>query len=230
MIVQDLITLAIPRTRRFSKRPFVGPASADTTCNRRLLNTDDIGPLSNASSMSAVCQEHIRSRVPSLLDLCRPSAVRDRVWTIGIHALDAMKRCRTSAHVVHEGLEGILPAWADADTAASVVLKTVVVRVVAPLFHVCPNDVFGRLAGSVFEVVGVQQACASTAARFRSAANQFIKRHGDVFSAIAATFKYTPSLVLDFSLDGQFGKALSRLHMNALHASDYSCIWLMGAM
>ena len=85
------------------------------------------------------------SLIGSLLFSGSPAAILRRVIPVVVDAVKRQMFCWPSAHVCQEVFEG-MPATADANAAASVVLEEFMVRILTALHHVDPCDVLGCLS------------------------------------------------------------------------------------
>ena len=81
------------------------------------------------------------SLIGSLLFSGSPAAILRRVIPVVVDAVKRQMFCWPSAHVCQEVFEG-MPATADANAAASVILETFHVGIAAPCMHRLPDAVF----------------------------------------------------------------------------------------
>jgi hypothetical protein len=80
-----------------------------------------------------------------LLFSCSPSAVIGRVSFVVVYALYG-KFVWALSHVSEEIDEGLSPSLTNCDPATTVVRVTIIVRIVAAIFHVLPAVPSARLA------------------------------------------------------------------------------------
>src|ERR1700743_3710434 len=82
--------------------------------------------------------------VVELLALRRPATVRRLVIAIIVDAVNRMLIRRPRSHIAIESLEACSPAFADADSAPSVMSKHAALWICAALDHFRPNSVLGQ--------------------------------------------------------------------------------------
>lgn len=110
-----------------------------------------------ANVLNVCLGERIASRVPGLLQRRCPANVTRLVIAVVVLAIERMLRCRTRTHVLQKCGE-IIPACADFDAAATVVLEVVAAGIATALTHSLPESeqrmaVLVRHCQSVLEVV-----------------------------------------------------------------------------
>ena len=106
------------------------PTFLQAFTQRVLVNAEFIGPVGQALRAPLERKPSVVSSVSILLAASRPRAVRRFVMTVVVVAFNGVLRRWPWTEVVVERLERMQPAVAHADTAAAVVMKLGVVRVV----------------------------------------------------------------------------------------------------
>jgi hypothetical protein len=89
------------------------------------------------------------ARISDLFFAAGPLDVRRLVMSVVVDPLEGQAAVWTTPHVLKESVKGRSPSFAHSDTSSAVVLKSLALRIAAPLNHLLPQVVFAGLAHAV---------------------------------------------------------------------------------
>lgn len=143
-----------------------------TLCKRVVVDARNTRPFHESVRNAIKRKVTARATVVLLFGSSRPATVFWTVWAIIINALKRHP-LGTLAHVGNEICRRIKPAFADGNTARTIMPKSSIVRVCAALLHRKPTAVSAASAASIMAKIGPHIVSAKTSApcRFTAAGN-----------------------------------------------------------
>lgn len=122
-------------------------------------NTEAARPLGVSPRLAPECVAVGGSHVVRLGDSRGPSTIARFVIPIGVDAIKRVPSAGPFADIGQEVREGVAPPITDGDPATAVVAVVETLRVEAPVFHVGPSAVLGRLVALPGESVRPRSSC-----------------------------------------------------------------------
>src|SRR5438552_535101 len=143
---------------------FDRPSRLESVEKRRLFDSCDSRPFSDAESSSPESKIRAGAAILCLLRFCCPDTVLRRIRSLIILPFQGMLRRWAWPHVFVEGFKGIEPPLANCDSPCAVTEKSGVIRSIATAFHRVPDLKLARACESVccfgFAYPVLQQATA----------------------------------------------------------------------
>lgn len=139
--------------RLLAQRFFWCETTFETVVYRTRGYAQALGPMSNRKSLTLKGDKACRSSIDGLLNRRRPSAVSGFVIATIFNSLNRMFSRRFCSHVVHEGLDGVHPSFADCNPSSSVTLEILPVGICASRDHGLPRPIFSGLVKAVGAIV-----------------------------------------------------------------------------
>lgn len=136
---------------RLTQRVGERPTTSQTMTDDRRWYPGQFSPFSRCHASSTECEKAIVAFIPSLLFPGRPAAV---LWTVVFGVVNAIQRVLRTwprADVLEERLEGISPALAHGNAAASVLVVGGIIGIVATLDHPRPSCILAAFRHPVFD-------------------------------------------------------------------------------
>lgn len=127
----------------FKKRPLSGPASVQSCLHKGAPHTEMVAQLRQASGNAMNGENAIRSLIPVLFLVGRPSAVSVFIVAVVVGVTINGEPRRTSPHIGQK-ISELSPSVADGDAAPAVIKVGVVVRVATSVYHAKPRIVCSR--------------------------------------------------------------------------------------
>lgn len=195
---------------------------SQTLTNMTTIQSQFFTPQGQTLSTSLKRNVMVSGLVIGLLGLCRPFTVTcpsvantfctfaTRIVGIIINAINRLF-CRTLPHIGQKILKAVCPPRTDADATFAVMVKSVIARIVASIFDLKPNSIYGCARIPVGAFTQARFLIKTLATRFRFARNQVSGNH--VTNRSATTFNFPPLVIITdatIALDSPLskGKAL----------------------
>jgi hypothetical protein len=159
-------------------------AASQSSADCAQLDTGYPRPIGEAHRLAAVGQFARRPLVAVLVLARDPATVFRLVVAIVVATFD-LEAWRARPHVFEESLERTPPASAHANTSAAVAVEFADLGVVAPLLHVAPGKVFGRVCHAVGDLSEAPLGPSQATAVGRFAASEAIAYDRPLNSATA---------------------------------------------
>jgi hypothetical protein len=117
------------------------PSHLQPTPDKTLCQAVDVSPICQRFRHAVVRYQLCFSRVSDLLGFSCPSAVLRKVAFVVVNAINRVLRGRGFTHVRQKRLKVIKPSVAHRDASATVVMESMVARVMATSLHAAPSVV-----------------------------------------------------------------------------------------